>query len=171
MNNKKNNIAFVDGQNLYMGTKSEENPWRVDFLKLRKYLFKKYYVKEIFYYMGYLDIKNKKVYDKIKDANFVLIKKEHSRLMISDKKGNVDSDIIFDVMKKICENENFEKILLISGDGDYIKLVKYLIEKNKFEKILFPNRKFCSSLYKQITIKYFDYLYKIKHLIKLEDKK
>lgn len=69
-----------------MGTKSEENPWRVDFLKLRKYLFKKYYVKEIFYYMGYLDIKNKKVYDKIKDANFVLIKKEHNKLMVSDKK-------------------------------------------------------------------------------------
>ncbi len=171
MNNKKNNIAFVDGQNLYMGTKSEENPWRVDFLKLRKYLFKKYYVKEIFYYMGYLDIKNKKVYDKIKDANFVLIKKEHNKLMVSDKKGNVDSDIIFDVMKKICENENFDKILLISGDGDYIKLVKYLIEKNKFEKILFPNKKFYSSLFKQITIKYFDYLYKIEHLIKLEDKK
>lgn len=74
-------------------------------------------------------------------------------------------------MKKICENENFDKILLISGDGDYIKLVKYLIEKNKFEKILFPNKKFYSSLFKQITIKYFDYLYKIEHLIKLEDKK
>ena len=49
---EKNNIAFIDGQNLYMGTLSEENPWTIDFLKLRKYLFKKYNVKEIFYYIG-----------------------------------------------------------------------------------------------------------------------
>lgn len=168
---EKNNIAFIDGQNLYMGTLSEENPWTIDFLKLRKYLFKKYNVKEIFYYIGYLDKKNEKVYSKIKGANFIIIKKEHNKLMTSHKKGNVDSDIIFDIMKKICEKEDFNRIILISGDGDYLKLVKYLIEKDKFEKILFPNRKFYSSLYKQITIKYFDYLYKIEHLIKLKNRK
>lgn len=170
MNNYKN-YAFIDGQNLYMGTNSENPAWVIDLFKFRKYLYKKYKAKKAYYYIGQIITKNSGIYNKIKEAGFIIINKEHINLMLSNKKGNVDSDIIFDIMKKICEKEDFGKVLLISGDGDYIKLVKYLIEKNKFEKILFPNRKFYSSLYKQITIKYFDYLYKIKHLIRLDDKK
>jgi uncharacterized LabA/DUF88 family protein len=170
MNNCKN-YAFIDGQNLYMGTNSEDPPWVIDLFKFRKYLYKKYKVKKAYYYIGQIITKNSGVYNKIKEAGFIIINKEHINLMLSNKKGNVDSDIIFDIMKKICEKEDFGKVLLVSGDGDYIKLVKYLIEKNKFEKILFPNRKFYSSLYKQITIKYFDYLHKIKHLIRLDNKK
>jgi hypothetical protein len=37
-------------------------------------------------------------------------------------------------------------------------LVDYLIEESKLEKILFPNKKFRSSLYKQIGAPYFAYL-------------
>jgi uncharacterized LabA/DUF88 family protein len=33
------------------------------------------------------------------------------------------------MMKNIIENKDFDKIVLVSGDGDYIKPVKYLIEK------------------------------------------
>lgn len=43
----------------------------------------------------------------------------------------------FEIMKKIAENEKFDKIVIVSGDGDYIKLVKYLIEKDLLKKILF----------------------------------
>jgi len=32
---KENNLAFIDGQNLYMGLKSEESAWQMDFLKFR----------------------------------------------------------------------------------------------------------------------------------------
>ena len=79
--------------------------------------------------------------------------------MIGEKKGNVDSDIIFSVMKKMYkEGDDFSKIVLISGDGDYKMLVDFLIEENKFEKVLFPNRKFRSSLYKEISNQYFSYL-------------
>lgn len=49
-------------------------------------------------------------------------------------------------------------IVLISGDGDYKMLVDFLIEENKFKKILFPNKKFASSLYKKLGSEYFDYL-------------
>jgi len=41
-------------------------------------------------------------------------------------------------------------------------LVDYLIKKNKFKKILFPNKKFASSLYKKLGSEYFDYLENIK---------
>ncbi len=51
-----------------------------------------------------------------------------------------------------------DKIILVSGDGDYKLLVDFLIEENRFEKILFPNRDFRSSLYKKLSNKYFAYL-------------
>jgi uncharacterized LabA/DUF88 family protein len=74
--------------------------------------------------------------------------------MFGKKKGNVDSDIVFSVMKKLYRNEIEGKIVLVSGDGDYKKLVDFLIEENRFGKILFPDQKRASSLYKSIDIKY-----------------
>jgi hypothetical protein len=50
----------------------------------------------------------------------------------------------------IDEKDDFEKIILVSGDGDYKNVVDYLIKKERFLKILFPNRKFSSSLYKKL---------------------
>ena len=162
----ENNLCFIDGQNLYSGTRLEKDSWNINFNKFRKYLLKKYQVKLAYYYLGYSNETNNKLYNQLECCNFLLVFKHHISSMCSEKKGNVDSDIIFDAMKKICEKENFDKIILISGDGDYIKLVNYLIEKDKFEKILFPNKKYASSLYKRLTGKYFDYLINIKHIIK-----
>lgn len=163
---EEHNLCFIDGQNLYIGTKLEESPWNVDLNKFRKYLLKKYKVKFAYYYLGYKNELNNKLYNQLKNNNFIVVFKKHNPFMNSRKKGNVDSDIIFDIMKKICEKENFNKIIIISGDGDYLKLVNYLLEKNKFEKILFPNKKYASSLYKKLTSKYFDYLINIKYLKK-----
>lgn len=65
----------------------------------------------------------------------------------------MDADIIFEIMKSMIENKEFDKILLVSGDGDYIKVVKYLVQKELLKKILFPNNKY-SSLYKKIVSQY-----------------
>lgn len=75
--------------------------------------------------------------------------------MSSIKKGNVDTDIVFTIMKKIADREKFDKVVLVSGDGDYFKMVDYLIEKNRFEKLLAPNSTNMSSLYKLFDRKYY----------------
>jgi len=62
-------------------------------------------------------------------------------------------DIVFEIMKRIIDEKDFNKIVLVSGDGDYIKLVKYLIEKELLKKILFPNKQF-SSLYNKLAYNY-----------------
>ena len=41
---KENNLAFIDGQNLHLGTKEEG--WKVDLIKFRIYLKEKYKVEE-----------------------------------------------------------------------------------------------------------------------------
>ena len=50
MKNKNNNLAFIDGQNLYMETNSEKPKWEVDLFKFREYLLKKYKVKDAYYF-------------------------------------------------------------------------------------------------------------------------
>ncbi len=65
----------------------------------------------------------------------------------------MDVDIVFEIMRNIAEKEKFDKIVLVSGDGDYIKLVKYLISKDKLKRLLFPNRKY-SSLYNKYKTTY-----------------
>ena len=75
--------------------------------------------------------------------------------MLGKKKGNVDSDIIFHIMKKLYQREQFGKVVLVSGDGDYKQLVEFLIEEKRFAKILFPDQKRASSLYKKLGAPYF----------------
>lgn len=162
MNKKRTqnkNYAFIDGQNLYMGTaKLEVYPWKINLARFRIYLEQKYHVSNAYYFLGYVQEANQELYEKIQKAGFVLIFREHNTAMIGKKKGNVDSDIIFQIMKKLYKKENFEKVILVSGDGDYKLLVDFLIEENRLEKVLFPNKKFASSLYKKLGSQYFDYL-------------
>ncbi len=51
-------------------------------------------------------------------------------------KGNVDADLVLWVMK---EMKNYNKAVIVSGDGDFYSLVEYLDEQNKLSKILAPN--------------------------------
>ena len=150
-NNQTKNLAFVDGQNLYMNTaKRETNPWVVNLARFRVYLEKKYNVGNAYYHLGYVHEEYQELYEEIQKAGFILIFKQHSSAMLGKKKGNVDSDIIFSIMKRLYKKEDFEKVVLVSGDGDYKMLVDFLIEENRFEKILFPDRKYRSSLYQRI---------------------
>ncbi|MCL2807434.1 MAG: NYN domain-containing protein [Coriobacteriia bacterium] len=150
------NQAFIDGQNLYMNTKS--HGWKVNLVRFRVYLREKYAVDVAYYFLGAVDDEHQELYESIQRAGFILAFREHNRNMIGKKKGNVDTDIVFTVMEKVAEGEEFDKVVLVSGDGDYIKMVKYLVKKDRLEKVLAPNRKSMSSLYKPLTPKYVDFL-------------
>ena len=165
------NYAFVDGQNLYLGTTKNDNSWEIDLARFRIYLEKKYKVETAYYFLGWVKEKNEELYEKIQQSGFILVFKQHNSAMAGKKKGNVDSDIIFQIMKKLYKQETFNKILLVSGDGDYKMLVDFLIEENKFERILFPNKKFASSLYRGLASKYYDFLEEknIKEKISIND--
>ncbi len=71
--------------------------------------------------------------------------------------------------KPVDEKDHFEKIVLVSADGDYKKMVDYLIKKERFEKILFPNKKYRFSLYNAITHEFFDYPDNVKDRISLSE--
>ncbi|MCD5382543.1 NYN domain-containing protein [Candidatus Gracilibacteria bacterium] len=152
---KIHNIAFVDGQNLHLGTQSEG--WIIDFKKFYIHLKDKYKIKFANFYIGHYVSENDFLYEKIKNAGFNLIFRDHNENQKGTKKGNVDVDIVFDVMEKIIKKKEFDKIILVSGDGDYFRIVNFLIKNGLFGKILFPNTK-RSSLYKKITRHFGTYL-------------
>jgi uncharacterized LabA/DUF88 family protein len=158
--NIPNNIAYIDGQNLFMGTTKSEPSWHIDLSRFRVYLKNKYGIEKAYYHLGYINDGEvyQNLYESIQSAGFVLVFREHNSAMMGAKKGNVDSDIIFSAMKRLYKKEDFDKILLVSGDGDYKSLVSFLISERRFCKLLFPNKKYASSLYKQLEPAYFDYL-------------
>ena len=54
-----NNYAFIDSQNLYIGTK--KLGWKIDYKKLRKFLKDKFFIAKAFIFIGYI-YKNEKLY-------------------------------------------------------------------------------------------------------------
>ncbi len=160
---KEKNLAFIDGQNLHIGT--TQSGWKVDFKKFRIYLKDKYHITEAYYFLGYISELEQDLYTNLNKAGFIVVFKEHHETLQTNKKGNVDTDIVFEVMKNLIDNKDFDKIVLVSGDGDYKKVIDYLIKKDKFKKILFPNKKFASSLYNLLGAELFDFLDNIKTYI------
>lgn len=137
------NFAYIDWQNLHFWTKSKW--WKIDLFKFRIYLKDKFNVEEAYYFLWCVDESLDELYTDLQKAGFIVIFREHSNWMKGKKKWNVDTDIVYEIMK--CSYENLsDKIVLVSWDWDYIKTVKHLIKHKKLKKILFPNNNY-SSLY------------------------
>jgi len=164
----ENNIAFVDWQNLHLWTAFLK--WKIDFKRFRVYLKEKFLVNEVYLFLWFLDETEQKLYTKLQKSWFILIFREHNSNMKWKKKWNVDVDIVFEIMRKLKDEKDFDKIVLVSWDGDYIKIVNYLIENEFLKKILFPNNLF-SSLYRKIQPKYWINLSLIDIRKKIEYKK
>lgn len=168
-------IAFIDAQNLYFGTTKCSScaqslnkeikdfkmndcicgkAWEVDLSRLRIFLKEKYNVQEAYYFLGNYQEKREDLYTEIQKSGFILKFKDHANHVKSTKKGNVDTDIVFEVMRNLIDNRQCDSFVLVSGDGDYRKMVRYLVEKNKFKKIFFPNTDYRSSLYKELGNEY-----------------
>lgn len=151
---KQQRYAFIDGQNLHQWLS-----WHIDYYKFRIYLKDKYKITKAYYFLWFREKENA-LYEKLQDAWFILIFNLQWEHLKSNKKWNVDTNLVFTCMKKIIEKD-MNAALIVSGDGDYKMMVDYLIEKQLFIKILCPNLRYASSLYKHnkhLDAKFFDYL-------------
>lgn len=140
----KPNYAFIDSQNLYLGIQSEG--WVLDYAKFRLYLKNKYKIEKAFIFIGKID-KNEDLYKSLQKSGYELIFKPTVRYFDNGKetsKGNVDAELV--LHSAAIEYKNYSKAMIVSGDGDFACLVKFLIRKNKLLNILTPNRKYSSLL-------------------------
>lgn len=159
---KKPNYAFIDSQNLNVGV--QKYGWKMDWVKFRKFLQDKYGVTKAFMFIGYVpEFEN--MYQQLHEAGYMIVLKptydmtrprpEQEKIETGnvksegeDKKneeekrpvkGNVDADLVLWVMKEL---PNYEKAVVVSGDGDFYSLVEYLDEQGKLLKILAPNAQY-----------------------------
>ena len=145
--------AFIDSQNLNLGTSKDiyrnrklvYRGWKLDFKKFRKYLFDKFRVSKAVLFIGYIK-QNRLLYDRLKSYGYTLVFKPTVKNEYGKPKGNVDAELV--LYASAIEFVNYDKAVIVAGDGDYRCLLDFLKEKNKLLRIIIPNEKSESSLLK-----------------------
>lgn len=120
--------------------------WVLDYGRFRRYLADKYNVRKAFFFIGHIPT-NADLYKSLQEDGFILIFKPI--LEIKGKvKGNVDAELVLQAM---IEYQNYEKAVIVSGDGDFHCLVKYLRNKGKLLKLMVPDDSRYSSLLRKFA--------------------
>jgi uncharacterized LabA/DUF88 family protein len=138
-----NNYAFIDGQNLNLGIKSLG--WKLDFYKFRIYLKEKYLISTAYLFIGYLP-GNLALYSALQKAGYVLIFKPTIPDLNGVVKGNIDADLVLQAM---IDFKNYDCALIVTSDGDFYSLVRYLYKQKKLKLVISPYIKTCSNLLKK----------------------
>lgn len=168
----RNVYAFIDSQNLNVGV--QKFGWKMDWQKFRKWLAEEHGVTKAFMFIGYVP-EFEAMYEQLHEAGYMIVLKptydmtkpmpdpvaeaaarEKSGAEPEEKKpvkGNIDADLVLWAMKEIS---NYDKAILVSGDGDFYSLVEYLESKKRLGKILTP-----SFQYSQLFNRYEDYIVRL----------
>lgn len=163
MKTQQNNFAFVDSQNVNLAIRSVG--WKLDYKKFRIYLAEKYGVTKAFLFIGYVD-GNNRLYMHLQEAGFICIFKPTLIYKDGTMKGNCDAELVLHAM---IEYKNYDKAVIVTGDGDFYCLIKYWCENDKLERVLIPNFFKYSALLKRFARKQLSFMNDLKQ--KLEYKK
>ena len=157
MKNRKREIiyAFIDSQNLNLGTSKDirnkkgkliYKGWKLDFKKFRVYLSDKFHVSKAFLFIGYIK-DNERMYHQLRTFGYELIFKPTVKDSGGKPKGNIDAELVLHSVA--IEYNNYNKAVIVSGDGDFLCLHEYLQKNKKLLRIIIPNLKSQSSLLKK----------------------
>lgn len=143
---KEGNFAFIDSQNVNLAILSQG--WKLDWKRFRQYLKDSHSVSEAFLFIGY-EASNEKLYRFLSAAGFTIIFKPTVRFLDGRIKGNIDAEL---VLHTLVEWNNYERAVIVTNDGDFYCLVKYLVEQNKLANLIIPDRRSFSSLLKEFRV-------------------
>ena len=143
--------AFIDSQNLNLGTGKDiykgrkliYKGWKLDFKKFRQYLSDKFRVKKAILFIGFIK-NNGNLYRQLKSYGYDLVYKPTVKDNHGKAKGNVDAELVLHAAA--IEYLHYDKAVIVSGDGDFHCLYDYLMKNSKLLQIIIPNRKSESSL-------------------------
>lgn len=155
---RPNNYAFIDSQNLNLGV--QKDGWKMDWRRFREWLRDNYDVTHAYMFIGYMS-ENETLYQQMYDHGFLVVLKPTLEIVQVDKpgekpkdekekvpiKGNIDADLVLHAMKEL---PNYDKAIIVSGDGDFYGLIEYIEQAGKLLKIMTPNHQY-SSLLKQFA--------------------
>ncbi|PIP33036.1 hypothetical protein COX23_01520 [Candidatus Gottesmanbacteria bacterium CG23_combo_of_CG06-09_8_20_14_all_37_19] len=110
----------------------------------------KYPVRKTFLFIGFVH-GNQALYTYLQQVGYICVFKPTLQLREDNNKvkvkGNVDAELVLHAM---IEYKNYDKAIIVSGDGDFHCLIEYLEEKGKLFKIIAPNKRY-SSLLRRFT--------------------
>ncbi|MFA6158660.1 MAG: NYN domain-containing protein [Candidatus Paceibacterota bacterium] len=140
-------VAYIDGANLHNGTK--DLGWCLDYQRFFVWLKDKYKIEEARIFIGMLP-ERANSYKYLAEIGFKLTFKETLRDKSGMVKGNCDAELIVSAMTEYFES-GYGAFILISSDGDFAALLKFLREKNVPTSILSP-RNSCSFLLRKLNL-------------------
>ena len=150
--------VFIDSNNLNLAIK--DCGWELDFRKFHIYLKDKYKTSKVFLFIGYV-AGNEALYTFLQRVGYIVIFKptlEYKKEGMRFTKGNVDAELVLHTM---IEYPNYDKAIIVSGDGDFHCLIEYLAEQGKLAYLMIPNSKKYSALLRKFR-KHFVYLDNLK---------
>ncbi len=100
-------------------------------------------------FLGYIP-QNIGLYRVLQEAGFECIFKPALIYKDGVIKGNCDAEL---VLRAMIDFSRYKKAVIVTGDGDFYCLLKYLIQESKLEALLIPNKNRFSALYKRADIK------------------
>ncbi len=177
---KKSEIiyAFIDSQNLNLSVLKDINNksgkkkyvgWKLDFKRFFIYLKDKYKVTKAYLFIGRI-AGNESLYHFLENVGYTVIYKptlEYKNGKEKAIKGNVDAELVLHTM---IELSNFDKAIIVSGDGDFNCLIEYLEAQEKLLKVMIPNKISYSSLLRKFR-KYFVYISDLKSKLEYRNRK
>lgn len=132
----------------------------MDWKRFRKYLAETYNVTAAYMFIGYLP-ENEAMYEQLHDSGYLIVLKPTIETVIAmnpdlqkpDKKdtsadkpivkGNIDAELVLYAMKEL---PNYQKAIIVSGDGDFYCLAEYLASKNRLLHVMTPNWRYSTLL-------------------------
>ena len=161
-----NNYAFIDSQNLNLAIR--ELGLKLDFARFRVYLREHYAVTKAFLFIGYIE-GNNDLYTSLQKAGFICIFKPTLEYRDGTTKGNCDAELVLQAM---IEYPSYSKAAVVTGDGNFYCLVKYLVEKGKLEALMIPNRfKFSALLRFKILRPYLRFMNDLRERLEYKKKR
>jgi len=161
--------AFIDSQNLNLGVSKDINKkgklvykdWKLDMVKFHRYLSEKFRVQKAILFIGYLE-NYRDMYKSFKQYGYDIVFKPTVRNEFGKAKGNVDAEIV--LYSSAIMYKDYDIAIVVSGDGDFYCLYKFLKTNNKLKNILIPNKFSQSTLLKEFE-GYKEFLYRDKKLL------
>ena len=137
--------VFIDTQNMYYSARSIFGR-KVNFNNIVKEAVGECkLIQAIAYVVRTKSEEEKPFIDALSNAGIKLREKELMEYLSGQKKADWDVGLTVDVIRML---DMLDVIVLVSGDGDFHCLIKYLFENKKLEVLIIPNRYQFSALLK-----------------------
>ena len=162
MKSDQKNYAFIDSQNLNLGIQSLG--WTLDYRKFRVYLREKYSVAVAYIFIGYVQ-QNQGLYASLQKAGYILIFKPVLQDSTGRIKGNVDADLVLQAM---IDYAVYDRAVIVTSDGDFYCLAKYLYNTGKLYTVLSPSFYKCSVLLKKAAKEKIRFIENVRSKVELK---